>query len=211
MTQHGAVGGGCSRLTRGDPRVVDEEEHDHVPEERDRVEQEEDGERLGARDVGDEAADDPADADAEVHRQPLLGEGGVTPCGRREPRDERRLARPEPRRAGALDRDQHECLPWSRARAASSRIRPPAGSRPQPRVSRGPKRSITGPARTPGGELRQRGDSDHEACRPEAEAADVMQVDHEEREDDPVPEGVQHAPDLQKPDIARQVRVRAAG
>ena len=181
-----------------------------VAEERERVEQEEDGERPGARHVGDEAADDPADADAEVHRQPLLREGGVAARGRRQARDERRLARPERRRAGALDRDQDERLPRladERHQPESDRLQDEAAAEREPRAEAVDHR----PGEDPGAELRQRGDGDHEACRPQAEAADVVQVDHEEREDDPVPEGVHHAADLQQPDVARQVRVRAAG
>ena len=52
----------------------------------------------------------------------LLRVGRVASRGRGEARDQRRLARPEARRAGALDRHQHERLP----RRADERHQPEA-------------------------------------------------------------------------------------
>ena len=79
------------------------------------------------------------------------------------------------------------------ARAAAARFRPPAGADPLPSVRRGPSRSITGPDEEARGELGGRGDRDDEAGRPEPEAADVVQVDDEERQHDAVPERVDDA------------------
>ena len=44
----------------------------------------------------------------------------------------------------------------------------------------------------------------------EPEAADVVQVDDEERQHDPVPERVEDAADLQQPDVAGQPRIEPA-
>ncbi len=190
------------------PGIVDEEEHDHVPEERDRVEQEEHRERLGARDVCDQTAEDPADADTEVHRQPLLRERGMATARRGQARDERRLARPEGGGSRALDRDQDERLPRladERHQPEADRLQHESAAECEPWAEAVDHR----PGEDPGAELADRRNGDDEARRSQAEAADVVQVDHEEREHDPVPEGVQDAADLEEPDLARQLRIQA--
>ena len=105
--------------------------------------------RARVRDVRDQPADDAAEADAEVHRQALLRERGVAPRGRREPRDQRRLARPEARRADALDRDQHERLPRladEREEPEADRLQHEPAAQRQPRARRG---RSTSPATMP--------------------------------------------------------------
>jgi hypothetical protein len=87
------------------PRVVDEREHADVREERQAVEHEQDGERRRVVDRRDEPAGQAAESDAQIHRHALLRERGVQPLGRREPRDERRLARPERGAADPFDRE----------------------------------------------------------------------------------------------------------
>ena len=56
-------------------------------------------------------------------------------------------------------------------------------------------------------ELGGRGERDDQAGRSEPEAADVVQVDDEERQHDAVPEGVDEPADLQEPDLPRQARI----
>ncbi len=185
---------------------MDEPEDDGVGEEGQRVEYEQDGERARVRDHGDQAADDPAQADPEVHRQALLRERGMATRGGGEARDERRLARPESGRADPFHREEDERLPRladEGEEAEADGLEGEAAAERQPRadpVDHDPG----GDART---EQRRRGEADDQAGRPEREAAHVVQVDDEEREHDPVPEGVDHPADLEQPHLPGQLRI----
>ena len=64
--------------------------------------------------------------------------------------------------------------------------------------------------RDAGDELRRRRDRDSEPGGSQPEAADVVEVDDEERQHDAVPERVDDAADLEEPDVARQLRIEAA-
>ena len=64
-----------------------------------------------------------------------------------------------------------------------------------------------GPDRDARGELRSGRDRDRDPGGRDPEAADVVQVDREEREDDAVPERVRDAADLEQPDVAGELRV----
>ena len=206
MAEDGAVRGGRGGLASLHPGVVDEEQHDDVREEGDRVEQEQDRERARGGDVRDQAAHDPAEADPEVHRQALLRVRRVSAGGGREAREQRRLARPEAGRARALHDHQREGLPGlshERQQPEADRLQ----DEPAPSVRRGPKWSISGTRRHAGDEQRGRRRGHDEPGGAEAEPAHVVQVDDEERYDDPVPERVEHAADLQQPDIPRQLGV----
>src|SRR6266511_3063764 len=86
-------------------------EHADVGEEGKRVEDEEHGERRRVVDPSDRAGRESAEPDAEVHRHALLRERGVTARGRREPGDERRLARPEPGAPRAFEGNERKGLP----------------------------------------------------------------------------------------------------
>ena len=69
-----------------------------IGEERRRVEHEEQLEGPGLVGRGDQAADECAEADAEVHHDPLHREGGRAPLARGEAGDQRGLRGPEARR-----------------------------------------------------------------------------------------------------------------
>ena len=83
MPEDGRIGGWrVSDLVLGDTGIVDESEHSDIRQERERVEHEQDGECRRIADDGDQARRQAAEADAQVHRHALLGEGRV-PAGRR--------------------------------------------------------------------------------------------------------------------------------
>ena len=178
----------------------------HVGEERERVEEKEGGEAARAAQVRDEAAGDPAQPDPEVHRQALLGKGGVPADAGGEPRDEGRLARPETGRAGALEREQKERLPGVADEgegADAGRLQDePAGER-----RAGPDAVDHGACQHSRHELGRGRRGDDEPRGPEREAANVVQVEDEEREHDAVPERVDDPAALEEPDIPRQLRI----
>ena len=75
------------------------------------VEDEQDGERGRRVDARDQAAGEPAETDAEVHRHALLRERRMQAGGRRQARDQRRLARPERCAPDALEGEQRVRVP----------------------------------------------------------------------------------------------------
>jgi hypothetical protein len=140
------------------------------------------------------------------HRHALLCERRVQPLRRREPRDQRRLARPERCAADALDRKQDVRVPrlaHEREQAEAEGLDDKAARERAPRAEAVDDRSH----RDARGELRGAGDRDRDAGRRDSEPAHVVQVDREEREDDPVAERVGDAADLEQPDVAGQLRV----
>ena len=202
-------GGRVSDLLRRDAGVVDEGEHPDVAQERERVQDEQDGERRRVVHLRDRAGHEATEPDPEVHRHALLSECGVPAGGGRQPGDQRRLARPEARAARALDRDQDERLPGladEREQAEPERLED------EPRRERAPSADPVDQraGEDPRDELGQGRHRDDEAGRPQREPADVVQVDDEEREHEPVSERVREAADLEQPDGQREARVQAA-
>ena len=161
---------------------------------------------AGAR---DEAADDPAQAETEVHADPLERERRVCPLRRRQPREQRRLAGPKTRRPRAFEREQDEGVP---------RLADEGEQGERDRLEQQSQEQGVPPAETvdecPGPETGcERGNSargEREARGRERDSAHVVQVDDDERKDDPVPERVDNAAGLDEPDLARQHRVEAA-
>ena len=201
--------GRLSNLVRRDARIVDEREHDDVGEERECVEHEQDRERRRFADDRDPACREAAEADPEVHRDPLLGEGCVATGRRRQARDERRLAGPKAGAPGTLDRNEHEGLPRlpnERQESVADRLEDQPGGERRLRADAVDER----PGDHPAQEQRERRDGHDEPCRPEREAADVVQVDDEERQREPVSERVREPADLEQPHRERQARVQAA-
>ena len=135
----------------------------------------------------DEAADDPAQAETEVHADPLERERRVRPLRRRQPREQRRLAGPKTRRPRAFEREQDEGVP---------RLADEGEQGERDRLEQQSQEQGVPPAETvdecPGPETgRQRGNSargKREARGRERDSAHVVQVDDDEREDDPIPE-----------------------
>ena len=70
-------------------------------------------------------------------------------------------------------------------------------------VHRPPSRSTTGPESGPGDQADRAVRREHEPDDAEPDAADVVQVDEQEREDDPVPERVREAAELEDLHLAR--------
>ena len=92
----------------------------------------------------------------------------------------------------------------SSPKPAACRMSPDASTR------RAPTRSMIGPSAIP---VRSCATDEIAIAIPggrDAEAAHVVQVDGEEREDDAVPERVHHAADLEQPDRPGKLRVQAA-
>ena len=160
----------------------------------------------GFETVRDQAADDPAEPDAEVHRQALLREGGVPARGGREARDAASTgsARSRPSRRPRRHQDEGlPRLPHERQQAEADRLQDEAAAERQPRADAVDQRARRRSRRRAAPPTRRR----RQAGRAEPEAAHVVQVDDEEREDDPVPERVDHAADLEQPDVAREPRI----
>ena len=80
-------------------------------EERCGVDQEEDRERAGVSRARDQAGNEAAERESEVHRHPLLGECGVPARRRRQQVEQRRLARPKRPTAGAGEHVERERVP----------------------------------------------------------------------------------------------------
>ena len=207
VAQHLAVrAGGLALAERRRAGVADEREHADVGEEREPVEDEQDGERRRRVGVRDQAAGQPAEADAEVHRDALLRERGVKSRGRRQPGDQRRLARPERRAADAFEREQRVRMP----RLAHEREQPePEGLDDEAAAEHAFRSEAVdhGAHRDAGDQLRCRRDRDRDPGGRDPEPADVGQVDREEREHDAVPERVRDAADLEQPDVAGELRI----
>ncbi len=92
-------------------RCGDEPQHRHEDEKRRGVEQEEEREGAGVGRACNCAGDQTAECDAEVHRHPLLREGGMSPVPRCERAQEGGLARPEGSAAESDERVQGKGLP----------------------------------------------------------------------------------------------------
>ena len=86
-------------------------QHPDEDEEGRRVEQEQRREAAGIARARDQAADDAAQAQPEVHADPLQRESGMGPLGRGQAREQRRLARPEAGGARSFEREQRERVP----------------------------------------------------------------------------------------------------
>jgi hypothetical protein len=127
--------------------------------------------------------------------------------GRRsEARDQRRLARPEARAACPFDRDQHERVPG----APHEREEPEADSLQDQTRAEHPAGTQSVDERSRDQPCRQlccRRHRDDEARDAEPKAAHVVQVDDEERQDEPVAERVHDAAELQQPHLAWELRV----
>ncbi len=191
-------------VTRGG----NEPQHPGEDEKRGGVEQEEERERTRVVRACDRAGDEPAERDAEVHRHPLLREGGMTPVFRRERAEERGLTRPEGAAAEADERVQGEGLPWV---TNEREEREGDGHHDQRAGQNSPRPEAVG-ERAPdeaGDEPRCGVGRDDETCDAERDSAHVVQVDDQERPDHPVPEHVGEPARLQDPDVARQLRVQA--
>jgi hypothetical protein len=201
---------GSSCAASGTPRgSFDSREHEDEDEEGRGVEQEQAGEAARIRGRRDQAADEAAEADAEVHADPLEREGGVAVLVRRQPREEGRLAGPEARRPDALQPEQRECLP----RLADQREhRERGGLQQEPEQQRvAPADVVDRPAGAEAGdERRDARERQRESGLGERDPAHVVQVDDDERDHDPVPECVHDAADLDEPDRSREVRVEPA-
>ena len=184
------------------------EQDEQVRDEGGPVEEEEDLEAPGPVCRRDQAADERAEADAEVHHDALSGERGRAALDRRQPGDHRRLRRPE----GAVadprhDRDRKR-LPWfvdqCEAGVAGREETERDGERAAASDSVD-KRSGDGPGDQADGGVR----AEHEPGGAEPDPAHVVEVDEREREHDPVAEGVQQAARLQRVHRPRQLRVEA--
>ena len=129
--------------------------------------------------------------------------------GRRQPREQHGDAGPE-RPAADSDHDGHqERLPGlvheRHEREAERRDQQGTGERPPSAEAVDQRPDCRG-----GGDPDQAQRRDDESGGGQAEAADVVEVDEQERERDPTPEEVDEGPDLEDPDCARQLRVEPA-
>src|SRR5262249_13215783 len=128
---------------------------------------------------------------------------------RREPGDQGRLAGPEPRRAGPFDREQRKRLP----RLPDEREQPVAdGLYDEAAAERRPGADAVdhGTGEEARGQLRRGRDGHYQPGGAEAESGNIVQVDDQERQDDPVPEGIGDAARLQEPDRPRKPRIEAS-
>src|SRR6185436_19459155 len=105
--------------------------------------------------------------------------------------------------------DQQECLPrapheWEEAEA--DRLHDEPAAEHDPRAEPVDERSGDDPSC----QLRGGRRCDDESSDAEGEAAHVVQVDDEERQDEAVPERVHDAAELQQPYLARQLRIERA-
>ena len=174
-----------------------------------RVEQEEGREAAGIACGRDQPADDATQAKTQVHADSLQREGRVGPLGRGEAREQSRLTRPEAGGARSLERQQRERLPRladQREERKGNRLEQQAEQQRVP-----PTEAVDDRAGSEAG--RQGGDGagrEGEARCGERDPAHVVQVDDDEREHDPVPQGVDDSAALDEPDLPRQERVEAA-
>ena len=163
---------------------------------------------LGVGGGRDQAADERAEPDPEVHADPLQRVGRVPLVRGREAREQRRLAGPEAGRAGAFEREERERLPRlpdQREERERGRLEQEAEEERVPPADPVDRRAGREPDEQRGGAGRR----EREARLRERDPADVVEVDDDEREDDPVPERVDHAARLHEPDRAREVRIEA--
>jgi hypothetical protein len=190
-------------------RLGDVGEHEHEDEERRRVEQEEPREAGGIGGRRDQPADEAAEPDAEVHADALQGKRRVAVLVGRQPREQRRLSRPEARGADALEPEEREGVP----RLADQREHRERG-----RLQHEPEQEGVTSAdpidRPAGAEARDErghaGEGEREPRLGERDPAHVVQVDDDERDHDPVAERVHDAAGLDEPDRAGQVRIEPA-
>ncbi len=163
----------------------------------------------GTRRRRDQAADEGADAEAEVVGRTLHRVGRVSLLTGRERREQARVRRGEAAVSRAGDRGEDERLPGR----ADEREAAVADGEQEQRGDERPARAD--PVDQPPaerardeGDTRDRGDDDPRGR--EAEVPDVGQVDDQEREDDPVSERVGDTAGLEEPDGSGQLRVQAA-
>jgi hypothetical protein len=193
VSQHLAVAARPCRLPSDLRRLGHAEQHDRVEEERGGVAEEKDRERVRIARRRYQAPGEPAEADAEVHHHALHGEGLVALLLRRQPRDQRRLARPEPAVPGAGDRARDEALPG----VLDENVAPEADRHQPERDCEGqpPSDAIN---ERPSERTRDQSDgsvrADDQTGRREVDVADVVEVDEDERVGEAVPEGVDERP-----------------
>jgi hypothetical protein len=157
----------------------------------------------------DQPGDDTADRHAEVHRQTLERERGRAAFRRRQPGEEGGLSRPERAAADAPQHVDRKRLPRradQRHQCERDRHHGERDEQDTLRADAVGERAADEAARERGRRLRGR----REPGEAERDPAHVVEVDDQEREDDPVPERVQQAPELQDVDVVRQARVEAA-
>ena len=183
----------------------EDRQHRRVRDEGERVEQEERAEALRR----DEAADDAADADAEVHHHALHRECRRALHARRETGEQRRLRRPEGAVADPGDR-RSRGSPARGSRRTRTR-RSPSVRKPSAIVSirLPPTRSTSAPATGPATRLTPAFVAEDQPGDAEPDPALVVQVDEQERDDEAVPERVHQPAHLQELHLARQPRVQA--
>ena len=187
---------------------MDEEEHDGVGEVGQRVEQEESGEAARVRDVGDQPPTiPPSPMPRFIVRRCWANAACRRAAGVRREISVDWLGQ-KPADAGAFDREQDVRLPRladEREEAEADRLEHEAAAEREPRADAVDQV----PGEDSRREQRRRRDADDQAGRAEREPAHVVQVDDEEREHDPVPEGVDHPADLEQPHLAGQLRIEA--
>jgi hypothetical protein len=190
-------------------RFRDAGQHEHEDEEGRRVEQEQAREAGRVGGSRDQPAGEAAEADAEVHADPLEREGGVTVGRGRQAREQRRLPRPEAGRANAFEPEQRERLPGL---ADEREERERRGLQEEPEQQRvAPADPVDRRAgREPGRERGHAREREREPGLGERDPAHVVQVDDDERDHDAVAERVHDAARLDEPDRARKVRVEPA-
>jgi len=194
---------------RGDPRRRRHEQQQ--PHERDEgagVDGEEQVVALRDARRRDQAADQAADAEAEVVGDARERVGGGALLSRGERREQARVARREARVPGAGDRREGEGVP----RMANEGKAAVAGGEQRERGhQRAPStHAVDDPARE-----RAADDTDPEQHRhdeprgAEAHSAHLVEVDDQERDHDPVTERVRDPTDFEQPDGARELRLQA--
>ena len=142
-----------------------------------------------------------------------MREGGVAALGRGQPGDQRRLARPEAAVPEAAQRVRRERLPRLVRRTGRAPIADRQEAERDRRASRRPPTPVDSAAPTSGPATSADAPfvaEDQARRAPSDEPADVVQVDEQEREHEPVPERVREPAGLEDLDRARQPRVQAA-
>ena len=159
---------------------------------------------------GDQAADERAEPDPEVHHDPLHPEGDVT-AGRAA--SGRRAASTAPARRSRCrrrSRSRRRTPARVRARRDRRRSRPRGGrARSRARAGRRPGRRA-GPTSGPATRATAAFVAITSPATRERDPAHVVEVDEREREHDPVPERVAEPAELEGLDGARQAAVEAA-
>ena len=195
VPEDGAVAAGALGAPSRVRRLVDEDgQHDGVGDERERVEQEQRAEALRR----DEAAGDAAEADAEVHHDALHRERRRALRARRQAGEQGRLRRPEGPLPIPVIALASEALPGALRR--TRRRAKPSVRKPSAAVSIAlpPTRSTSAPAIGPAMRLTAGVRREDEPGDAEADPALVVEVDEQERDDEPVPERVHQPAQLEQ-------------